>query len=367
MSLRAIYQALVAACILMLLGGCSSSETRMPGDDNGNPDDPLAVDEITSENAVMLSRSSLDLVSRLVVIGHIAIAMVRDSMDIMNNPSRVQGDLVNIPECASSPAGYGPETNRITYMVFGDGFRLPAGDALHVALAQCTVEGNLLDNSFVDIAGLEISGDPSAASGNWSIEAFISLGPVQFINDNGTLTSITDNIIMTASRSSGVTTMTLAVGSDAGTGQVGGLNAQLMSYPPVSGVRAINYQLRPFYLVVTDDANTQEYSVAVQSHPTDGASILNRYVSNPSSEILLRVSTNSSPVLWSAGRPDDFSDTPAAGAVRFSETDCTSCGSILATVQGDGVALTINDGAAVTSDIVEWADLVAPPDLEPGT
>ncbi len=364
MKVRAICQLLVPLGIALLLAACSSSETATPGGDSSSPTDPLAIDEITSENALSLTQSSLDVVSRLVIIGHVAIAMVKDGMVVLNDSGRTQGDLVNIPECASSPAGYGPETNQITYMVFGDGFRLPAGEALHVPFTECTVEGNLVDNSFLDIAGLDISGDPSADSGSWSIEAFLSLGPVQFINDNGTLTSITDNMTMTATRSNGVLSMTLAVGSDVGNGQIGGLNAQLLSYPSITGVRAINYQLRPFYLIVTENANTGEYTVAVQSHPTDGASILNRYVSNPSSEIPLRVATTS-PVRWNSGRPDDFSNTPASGEVQFSEISCSDCGSILATVQGNGVALTINDGAAITSDIVEWATLVSPPDLEP--
>lgn len=363
MKIRARYQAIVLMGISLLVGGCSSSKTGMPDGDPSTPTDPLAVDEITSENALALSRSSLDVVTRLVVIGHIAIAMVKDGMVVLGDPDRAQGDLVNIPECASSPAGYGPETNRITYMVYGEGFRLPAGDSLHVPFAQCTVEGNLVDNSFLDIAGLEISGDPSAASGNWSIEALLSLGPMQFINDNGTLTSITDSMTMTATRSNGVLSMTLAVGADVGSGQTGGLNAQLLSHPFIPGVRAINYQLRPFYLAVSQNGNSGDYAVSVQSHPTDGASILNRYVSNPGSEIPLRVVTTS-PVLWDTGRPDDLSDTPASGAVRLSETNCSNCGSILATVQSDGVALTVNDGAAVTTDIIDWATLVSPPDLE---
>lgn len=334
----------------------------MPGGGSGAPADPLAVDEITAENALPLSRSSMDLVSRLVLIGHIAIAMVKDGMVVLNDPDRAQGDFVNIPECASSPAGYGQETNQLTYMVYGEGFRLPAGDALHVPFAECTVEGNLIDNSFLDIAGLEISGDPSATSGNWGIEAFLSLGPMQFINGNGTKTSITDNMTLTATRTGGVLNMTLSVGADAGGGLTGGLNAQLLSDPPISGVRAINYQLRPFYLVVSDDANAQEYTVSVQSHPTDGASTLSRYVSNPNSEIILRVATPS-PVRWDTGRPEDFSATPASGEVRLSETGCSGCGSILATVQDDGVALTVNDGAAVTTQFSDWATLVSSPDL----
>lgn len=362
MSLRTGYQALVPMGILLLVGACSSSETGMPGGGSGPPTDPLAVDEITSENALSLSRSSMDLVSRLVLIGHIAIAMVKDGMVVLNDPDRAPNDPVDIPECVSSPAGYGPETNRLTYMVYGEGFRLPAGEALHVPFAECTVEGNLIDNSFLDIAGLEISGDPSSASGNWSLEALLSLGPMQFINGNGTKTSVTDNMTLTAARANGVLSMTLSVGADAGSGLTGGLNAQLLADPPVSGVRAINYQLRPFYLKVTDNANTQEYAVSVQSHPTDGASTLSRYVSNPNSEIVLRVATTS-PVRWDAGRPDDFSDAPASGAIQLNETLCSDCGSILATVQDDGVALTVNDGAAVTTQFSDWATLVNPPEL----
>jgi hypothetical protein len=360
MHARVIYQSLVAAGIFLLLGGCSKSS----GDPNltpPNPPDSGAIDEITSENAQLLTRSSLDLISKLVTLGNIGVAMVKDSVDMLNSPGLASGQsYIDIPECAAG--GYGFETNRIMYMHFDTGFRLPPGDALHVGFSNCALEGVLVDDTFIDIAGLEISGDPTT-SGNWSIEAVISLSPARIINSNSTHTSITDTMAMTVTRSNGVVTMTLAVGADADTGQIGGLNAQQFLMPQVSGARPVNYQLRPFYIRVIDDSNTQVYSLAVLAHPTEGGSTLNRYMSNPNSEIRLRIETNSSPVLWNTGRPDDYTDTPASGAVRLTEIDCTGCGNILATVQDDGVALTINDGAAVTTQFSDWSTLLSAPDI----
>lgn len=366
MSARVLYQGLVTASIFLVLGGCSKSG----GDPNLGPPTPPGsgtIDEITADNAELLTRSSLDLIGKLVVIGNIAVAMVKDSIAMLNGPGLVsQQTFIDIPECAASPDGYGFETNRITYMHFNPGFRLPPGDALHVAFSNCALEGVLVDDTFIDIAGLDIGGDPSAASGDWSIGAVISMSPARIINGNSTHTSITDTMTLTATRASGIVTMTLAVGTDAGSGQIGGLNAQQFLIPQVSGARPVNYQLRPFYIRTIDNLNSLSYTLAVLAHPTDGASALSRYMSNPSSEISLRIATNSTPVLWSGGRPEHYTDTPVSGAVRLTETGCTTCGNILATVQSDGVALTVNDGAAVTTGFSDWATLLSAPDITAG-
>lgn len=361
MRARAKYQSLVVAGIFLLLGGCSTNDadTNPPSND---PSDALAIDRITSDNAELLTRSSLDLIGKLVVIGNIALSMVKDSIEMLNSPGLVSlQTFIDIPECAA--AGYGLETNRITYWDIASGFRLPAGDALHVTFVNCSLEGVLVDDTFMDIAGLDISGDPSTDAGDWSIDAVISLSPARILNSNGTDTSITDTMGLAASRSNGVVTMTLAVGADIGTGQIGGLNAQQFAVPQVSGMRPVNYQLRPFYIEAVDDTNTQLYTLTVQPHPTEGASALNRYMSTPASEIHLRIATNSSPVLWTGGRPQAYTEAPLSGAVRLTQTDCSSCGNILAAVQGDGVALTINDGSAVTTEFSEWATLLSAPDM----
>lgn len=366
MQARVIYQSLVAACVLLLLVGCSTNDTD-PNPPSDDPSDALTIERITSGNAELLTRSSLDLISKLVILGNIAVAMVKNSIEMLNSPGLVSLQTsIDIPQCAA--AGFGLETNRITYWDIASGFRLPAGDALHVAFVNCTLEGVRVDDTFMDIAGLDISGDPSANTGSWSIEAVISLSPAHIINGNGTDTSITDTMGLTVTQSNGVVTMTLAVGADAGTGQIGGLNAQQFAVPQVSGVRPVNYQLRPFYIEAIDDSNTQIYSLAVQAHPSEGASVLNRYMSNPESTIRLRIATNSSPVLWDGGRPQRYTDIPqSGGAVRLTEIDCSTCGYILAAVQDDGVALTINDGSAVTTQFSEWATLLSAPDIVTST
>lgn len=356
---------LAVATVLLLLGACSSGGGgggggSGGGNGGGGGDHPSGRIEITSDNALLLARSSMVVVGEMAAIGNIATAMVKDGYGLL-----AEGGYVDIPECFGP---YGNETNRISYNYFSPGFGLPSGDVLHAAFQQCTVEGMTITGA-IDIIVVAITGNPTDDDGNWRVEAVLSLSPpLEFVNSDGSFTSFTDTIDYLAERSNGILTTTLSAAKEADAGLSGGLNAQHFAdlSDPSDPSAVINYQLRPFHLVLVDDSGAGQYTFAVQNHPVDGASLLTRYRVDPANEIMLRIATaGSMPVTWTGGKPATNTDYPVSGEIQFTETGCTSCGSIQADIDPAAVTLTVNDGSAITTEIIDWETLLTTPQYDP--
>jgi hypothetical protein len=357
---------LAAVCLLPLLAACS--EHGSGGGSGGvvpPGGGPSIITSIDADSAVLVTQSSLDMIGKMVVIGNLTNKMVEYGAGLLIGAG---GTPVNIPDCASS--GYGPSTNQISYQVTDPGFNFPPGPRLDVGLVDCAMDGVPFDGMLY-ITGVTRSGNP-AGSGDWSVSAVVVLGPIDIGNGNGngTKMTVTDKFVYTANKVSGVLTTTLAMAADAGAGQIGGLNAEHF-YDTSDPTLVVDYQLRPFYIVLVDDSNSGEYSVAVPASnpvPPEGDSLLDRYTTNPSGEIKLRVATTpGAPILWQGGQPTDLADTPASGEIRFTEADCSTCGSIIATVQSGGVSLAINDGSSVTTQSRTWSSLFNAPDYNSST
>jgi hypothetical protein len=355
---------LAAACLLLTLAACS--EHGSGGGSGGvipPGGGPSVINSIDADSAALVTQSSLDMIGKMVVIGNLTDKMVEYGAGLLMSAG---GTPVNIPDCATS--GYGPSTNQISYLVTSGGQLFPPGPRLDVGLVDCTIDGVPFDGMLY-ITGVTRNGNP-AGSGDWSVSAVVFLGPIDIGNGNGTKMTVTDKFVYTANKASGALTTTLAMAADAGAGQIGGLNAEHF-YDTSDPTLAVDYQLRPFYIVLVDDSNSGEYSVAVPASnpvPPEGDSLLDRYTTNPSGEIKLRVATTlGAPILWQGGQPTDFTDTPASGEIRFTAIDCSTCGSIIATVQSGGVSLAVNDGSSVTTQSRTWASLFNAPDYNSST
>lgn len=347
-------QPVTLACLVLLLGACAGGGND--GSTGGGPNGPQVIGSITSENAVPLARASLEMTSKLIAVGHIATAMVREHLDLLSGQNF---DTSDIAQCAGSPDGYDVETNQISYRQLSPGFTLPGGPSLHIALSNCTIEGMLIGTGFIDVAAISFSGDPTGP-GDWSLQAVLALSPVEILHANGTGTSLTDRMNYTVTMNGGVLTTTLDVAADANLGLIGGLNAQHYTAPLTAFTPKVNYQFRPFRMRTVEDAGAETYSVTLGGHP-EGASTLHRYVGNGDSGIKLRISTtNGLPILWQGGRPAHYTDMPASGEVRL-EAACSGCGSVVAAVSGLTVGLIIEAGPSILTQFTDWATLLSTP------
>lgn len=337
-----------ALAALLLLAGCSENQAPLTPGGDGDDD---AISSITAENALALTGSSLDMIGKVVVVGNIANTLVQEHIDLLSGNEREARDIA---QCADSPDGYANETNRIDYRVLSSGYAMPSGQSLHAGLSTCAIEGVTV-SGFIDITAI----DYQANGADWQVEAEVFLNPVEILNGNGTQASLTDHMHYTAVMDNGVLTTTLAISADVDLGVIGGLNTQHYVPPIDPDTDFINYQFRPFRIRTVDDSNTGDYTVAIEEH-AEGASMLIRYTSD--AEISLRISTTSDlPVLWQDGRPAQYDEVPASGEIQFTE-NCTGCGSILATVDSDGIILTVAAGSGVVTEEVPWTTLLAPPD-----
>lgn len=360
------YISLILAAFL-LLGSCSKSSSRndgigpTPGNDPGTAGDPssilpISIDQITTENAELLTRSMMSMIGRLAAIGEVTTTVVLKGAGLLTNPSRQPGDAVGMPECndALEP---GPGTNQISFEINQPGFFVPPGQALRAAFSQCSIEGFLV-NGTVEVAAISYGGDLASEVANWELQATAVLGPFQIHNPNGTQTSYTDKYKYRVARSGSVLTTDLEIAADPDTGVIGGLNAQHFLTLPTTSQSVVNYQFRPFRLRTVDNADTGEYTVIVQASP-EGDSLLNRYTATPSGEIKLTVATAGlSPIVWLSGKPESHLEVPAAGEIGFVENGR----SIVATVESDGVLLTITIGGSVTTETIEWTELLTAPE-----
>ncbi len=364
MKASSAYLTLILAAVL-LLGGCSSCSSdneaagpTPPPDPDPDPSVtlPTPIDEITAEDAELLTQSVMAMVGRLALIGDITTTMVHKGAGLLTNPSRQRGDAVLMPECNASIEP-GPGTNQLSYEVNNSGFFVPPGEALRAAFFQCSIEGLLVDGT-LEIAAILHSGDLASAVNNWNFQATAVLGPFQINNGNGTRTSYTDKFVYSASRTGGVLTADIRIAADPSAGIIGGLNAEHFLTQPTHPLSVVNYQFRPFRITIIDNDDTGEYSLVVQAS-LEGDSRLNRYTTSPSSEIIVTVATTgSTPITWQAGKPASFLDVPFAGEIKL----VNSNRSIVATVESDGVLLTIDLGSSVVTESIDWSDLLLAPE-----
>ena len=344
------------ACLPFLLAACVPEEAPLSlplGE--GFEDEPRVIGSITSDNTVLLARSSLEMTSRLIVLGNIATAMLREHAGLLSGPEFGASDIA---QCAGSPDGYDFETNRVSHRRFAPGFALPAGPALRVSLSNCAIEGVLI-SGFIDITAIALSGDPGGP-GDWSAQAVIASSPVEILHANGTATSITDQMRYTAGMTGGVLTTTLEVSADADAGMIGGLNAQHYAAPLNASSPTVNYQFRPFRIQTVEGPGSGPYSVTIGAH-TEGASTLHRYTNNGDPGISLRIATTGAPIVWQEGRPTRYTDAPASGEIRLQDGCSSGCGSILVTVTGPSVSLIVEADGGVTTQSGDWGTLLSPP------
>lgn len=363
MKASSAYLVLLLAAVL-LLGGCSgcSSEDDETGPPTPDPDPdpslslPTPIDEITAENAELLTQSVMAMIARLTLIGDITTQMVHKGAVLLTNPSRQFGDAILMPDCNES-IDPGPGTNQLSYEFNNPGFFVPPGEALRAVFFQCSIEGLLVDGT-LEIAAISHSGDLASAVNDWSFQATAVLGPFQINNGNETRTSYTDKFFYTVTRTGGVLTADIRIAADPSAGIIGGMNAEHYLTVPLQPLGVVNYQFRPFRITIVDNGDTGEYSLVVQAS-LEGASRLNRYTTSPSSEIIVTVATTgSTPITWQAGKPASLLDVPFSGEIKLVNANH----SIVATVESDGVLLTIDLGSSVVTESIDWAELLSAPE-----
>jgi hypothetical protein len=354
---------LACAGILTLLSGCGGGSEGGPEFSPAPSPNPVtgaisdnSNDAPASADPASLARSTLDITSKLVVVSSIVNTMLRDHIDLVQAEDTAPR---NIPQCASSPEGYDFETNQVSYRRINPGFMLPAGPSLHVALSQCVIEG-LNVSGFIDITDIRTSGNP-AGNGNWQVEAEVWLSPVQIRNNNGTIASLTDSYVHSASRVSNAVATRIEIDADPGAGIIGGLNAQHYGVPFTSDNDAINFQFRPFRIDTVEDLDSGEYRVEISDH-AEGTSTLSRYTNGADDEVLLRIRTEADePLLWISGRPVSYTQPPVSGAVTLEEA-CADCATLRLSVAGSGEAvLSVEQDGSVTSSLLDWSLLLSPP------
>lgn len=352
---------------LLLLVGCSGGSggnpatlpSPPPGDGPQEVDESLVAGELTDANAELVARSSLQTLSDVVAVANIATAIAREYLYLVQAPGGFNPGTPGMPisQCTGSPDGFSIETNEVSRREFKAGFELPPGPVLHVALSNCDFEGVWI-SGFIEIAGITHLGSDPSGDGDWTLEAVLGLGPVEILHDNGTATSITDKMTYLATMQGGVLTTRITIAADPERGEMGGLNTQHYIAPLGANSAIVNHQFRPFRVRTVDDPNTGEYSLAIEPGP-EGPSLLSRYTLRPIAEVLMEVETTTA-ARWEGGRPASYGDVPVAGEIRFVE-QCDDCATLLATVQDDGVMLTVDTGTAITTRYSDWQTLLAPP------
>jgi hypothetical protein len=366
---------LIVLVMSLLIGACGSRGAGGGGTSGGGG--TISTVSVTADNAEPLTQASLDLISKIAVIGNIALDMIKLGVQSQPDPSKWTNGATPIDVPCKTPIS-GTEYNQISYQTLTGSFFEPPGPALHVPLYSCEIENVVINAGTMDIAGVSFD-DPTFQNPSWNVSAVIVLSPFEIWNDNGMLYSVTDKIYYTAAMDNGKLMTTLRIQYDPDPGipaQQAGLNAQYVQNlaPPAKPSSAVNYQLRPFNIVTTDDPNTGNYSVRFVRDPSNRLSSIDRYTctlgsdgrcTNVQGEIKFDVQTPQD-IVWLGGRPAVYSDMPIQGQVQFDQNDgCTSartCGSIFATVTNQGVALTgtTSNGEPIQQSF-SWSTLLSPP------
>ncbi len=328
----------------------------------GQANAPVTGTLISADNAVLLTRSTLDIVAKLVSAGRLVTAMVRDGASLIVADGTRSGATVNASACQGAAAGSAGSANRITFAVFQPGHFLPPGKNLNGSFVRCA-SGAVVLSGFMDLSALQVTGDPSAAMGDWQVSGILSFSGLVFHNADGTETFFTNKLRYRVEQSNRVLTTTLDIES---------MNAEHV----LDDQTHVNYLLEPFYVQTIADDAAGRYTLLIVPGPATGASIINRYTTryrpdgqggmnwqSIGDDIELRVDTAGNPPTWAVSRPDLYSEAPMAGELLLS--DRIGSHSITATLdnsQGSGVViLHVDEGATVSSQFADWQTLVSTP------
>ena len=309
---------------------------------------------ISADNAALLTRSTLDILAKLIGVSRFVTAMVGDGAPLIVVDNARSGTIVAASACQGSGR------NRVTFAIFQPGHFLPPGKNLNAALDHC-LSGEDEMSGFMDLSAIQVTGDP-AGTGDWRVSGVLSFSGLAFHNGDGTETLFTNKLDFSVEQATGVLTTTLNIAT---------MNAEHV----LDAQTHVNYLLEPFYLRTVSDANAGSYRIVIGPPPAAAASILNRYTTRAEpdgqggtlwrsigDDIELVVNTQADPLAWNIPQPDLRREVPVAGVVRLS--DRTGSHRIDATVDGGGngvVILHIDSGSAVTSQFADWQTLLTTP------
>ncbi len=318
------------------------------------PTQPVNGNQIQSTNVVLLTGAALDILTKLITAAEIATDMVIDGAQLILNPGTRSGTSIPIPECHDGVNDFTP-ANHYTFAVFAPGNFLPPGKNLNGTFSQCAME-NALVTGFLDLSGIIVTGAPDDPSGDWSVSGLLSFGGLDFLNDDGTSTSFTNNLNYRAVKQNGVLTLTLEVES---------MNVEHNLNDKVH----INYLLEPFVITIVENTNTGQYTVSFTSHTTLGPSLINRYTTNfvpddqgvlawlpVGDDIELLATADTTPLVWQNVKPNLFTTSPIGGELLLEEVSGSS--SIRVVLDSAGVTLSLDTGTSVTGLTATWTSLL---------
>ncbi len=334
--------------------GGETQPSSPPDPATNTPTQPVVGNQIQSTNVHLLTGASLDTLTKLITAGNIATVMVMDGSRLITDPNTRSGASVPVSQCQNDN-NFGPD-NRFSFAVFAPGNFLPPGKNLNANFSECNIESALV-SGFMDLSGIIVTGAPDDPNGDWSVSGLLSFGSLDFLNDDGTSTTFSNNLSYRAVKQNGVLTVTLEVET---------MNVEHNLNDKVH----INYLLEPFSITVVDDSNTGLYTISIAAHPALGQSLVNRYTTNfvpddqgalswlpIGDDIELLVSAEANPIRWPGGKPNLFSTAPDGGEILLEEA--TGSNRINVILDGAGVTLNLDTGATVTGQSTTWADLLA--------
>lgn len=334
--------------------GASSQPATPPDPTSSTPSQPVIGNQIQSTNVVLLTGAALDTLTKLITAAEITTDMVLDGAQLIIDPNIRSGTSIPIPECHDNTNHFGP-ANHYTFAVFAPGNFLPPGKNLNGNFSLCAIE-NALISGFLDLSGIIITGTPDVPNSDWSVSGLLSFGSLEFVNDDGTSTSFSNNLNYSAVRQGGVMTLTLEVES---------MNVEHNLNDKVH----INYLLEPFVITIVENTNTSQYSVSFTPHPTLGPSLINRYTTNfvpdeqgvltwlpIGDDIELLATADTAPLMWRNEKPNLFAAAPDGGELLLEEA--AGDNSILVTLDSAGITLNLDTGATVTGQTTDWTTLL---------
>lgn len=334
--------------------GATTQPTTPPDPATNTPTQPVIGNQIQGTNVVLLTGAALDTLTKLITAAEIATDMVIASAQLITDPNTRSGTSIPVSQCHNGNH-FGPE-NHYTYAIFAPGNFLPPGMNLNGTFSQCTIE-NALVTGAMDLSGIIVTGTPDDPNGDWSVSGLLSFGSLDFINDDNTSTSFSNNLNYRAVRQNGELTITLEVET---------MNVEHNLNDNVH----INYLLEPFAITIVENANTRRFTIAITAHPSLGQSLINRYTTNfvpddqgvlswlpIGDDIELLTSADNMPLLWQGSKPNLFTTAPDGGEVRLEQA--TGSNSINVVLDGAGAILSLDTGATVTAQSTTWTELLA--------
>ncbi|MFQ5488412.1 MAG: hypothetical protein ACE5ET_08240, partial [Gammaproteobacteria bacterium] len=143
---------------------------------------------ISADNAALLTRSTLDILAKLISTSRFVTTMIKDGAPFIVTDGERSGATVDASTCRGGTGG----TNRITFAVFQPGHFLPPGKNLHASLSRCDSAGVKL-SGFMDLSALQVAGDPTS-TGDWRASGILSFSGLSFHNSDGTETFFTNKL-----------------------------------------------------------------------------------------------------------------------------------------------------------------------------